>query len=386
MSEEERKIVPRPDNKYCPSCGAIYQEGEKFCSQCGNSLEEKPKPKPKEETDVAKVDIGDKKIKRKKAIIITIIVIIALFLISGGVYAWYYYSQKANINKQFENKINSMWTEIISKNNKFDDDLQTVASEKDMSELSDEALEIDKLAKNKITELDNLETPKSYDNSKTKFKAFLEKYADYMVKLRSNILDKNIANINVNKDFNESQRYADYAKDAKNSFVNASNYLKGSFNDSVFNLNNLKSYVEKWQGNAANQASQKAKEEEEAKKAAEKQAVEQTVTGFMNGLPSAYGATDKWADAQRIADKYWYTPSMGNFRSDYKVYFDGTPGGLTYLGGQIIKSERVSDTKFDVSSEEREKYTTPDHENKFLSYFIVEKFGSSWFINSHGRK
>jgi uncharacterized membrane protein YvbJ len=380
---EEKQIVPRPDNVYCPVCGEIGREGDKYCRKCGASLaNEKSKKETKTPED------SETKKKRRKKKIVTLVVVFIVLLLAGGAFAYTYYSRLNKTNKDYENKVNVAWSEILDKSNKFKDDLKNVNEERDMTSLSDETIDLERLLKNKSSEVDGMDTPKGYENSKNDFKTACQKYSDYLSKLRNDILKKNIANINVNRDFGEVQKYADYTSDALDNFYKSSSFIKDHLSEDIFDLSKLKEFVLKTKGQEQSEAEKKAQEEAEAKKAAEKQAAEKTTTDFMSSLPNAYGATDKWAEAQRIADKYWYTPSINNFRSDYQFYFEGDPG-TTYLGGQVITGERVSDTKFNISTEEREKFTGPggSSENRYLTYFIVEKIGTSgWFITSHGRR
>lgn len=383
---EERKIIPRPDNKYCPSCGAIYQEGEKFCSQCGTDLsKQKSKAKSKNPDDPELL----KKKKRKRKIII-IVIILVLFLLAGAALAWSYYSRQNKTDKEFEAQINSMWSEVVNKSNDFKDNLNNPSSDKDLVQLSDQSKEIENLCKSKISELDSINAPKgkNYDDSKNKLKTALEKYAEYMTQLRQNILDKDIAKIKVSEDFSKVQKYADSVRDAVNDFMKASSFVKSTLSEDVFNLSKLKDFVENWQNEATNKNQQKNQQQQEAQKAADKQAAEKTVTDFINSLPNSYGASDKWAEAQHIADQYWSSGSMNNFRSDYKFYFEGG-AGVTYIGGQVISSESVSDTKYNIQAEERERFNPSGgepSENRFLSYFIVEKSNNRWAITSHGRR
>jgi len=383
---EERKIIVKPEsNRYCPSCGAIVKSEDKFCPQCGANLLEQEKPeeqKLKEEIKSPAVTA-----KKKKKIVALVIILAILLLSGGGVLAYYYYSKGIKVNKDFEDKVNALWSDFVNQNSKFKDDLQTPASENDLNNLSDESLRLEKLAKEKISELDELKTPSNYEDSRNKLKTFLEKYSEYQLKLRTDILDKNITEI---KDFNKAKRYADYASSALLDFMQRSSYIKDTLSNDVFDLNKLQAFVEKVKGEEASEAAQKAKEEAEASEEAAKQAAEQTVTNFMNNLPNAYSVVpaQRWNKAQQIADQYWYTPAIDNFKTDYKFYFIEESGPV-YKGGQVIKSEKINEKKFDVTAEEREKYTTPsgDVEDKHLSYFIVEKIGNfGWFITSHGKK
>ena len=283
-----------------------------------------------------------------------------------------------------------MWSEVVSKSNDFKDNLNNPSSDKDLVQLSDQSKEIENLCKSKISELDSINAPKgkNYDDSKNKLKTALEKYAEYMTQLRQNILDKDIAKIKVSEDFSKVQKYADSVRDAVNDFMKASSFVKSTLSEDVFNLSKLKDFVENWQNEATNKNQQKNQQQQEAQKAADKQAAEKTVTDFINSLPNAYGVPDKWAEAQHIADQYWSSGSMNNFRSDYKFYFDGG-AGVTYIGGQVISSESVSDTKYNIQAEERERFNPPGgepSENRFLSYFIVEKSNNRWAITSHGRR
>jgi len=382
---EERKIIPKPSNKYCPSCGAVYEEGEKFCSQCGSSLTKQKSNKLKTSQDPELI-----RKKRKKRIIITIVVVIVLLLLAGAAVAWSLYNQRNNDNKDFENKMNSIWSEVIVKSNSFNDNLQNPSTDKDLVRLNDQSKELGNLIKNKEAELDSIVPPKTknYGESKDKLKTAFDKYSDYLSQLQDNILSKDIGKIKVSTDFSNVQKYADSAKDVVADFMNVSSYIKDSINNKVFDLTNLKGFVEDWQSEASNQNQQKNQQEEQAKQAANKQAAEKTVSDFINSLPSAYGNPDQWGQAQNIAGQYWASGSMDNFKSDYKFYFQGG-AGVTYTGGQVISSEKISDTKYNISSEERERFTPPGgeaSENRFLSYFIVENVNNRWVITSHGRR
>jgi len=284
-----------------------------------------------------------------------------------------------------------MWSEVIEKSNDFKDTLNDPTKKSDLDRLDKKAEDLEQLLKDKVSELDGVETPHGYQESKDKLKKGLEKYIDYLSNLQKNILDKDISRVKVSTDFDKVQKHADEARDALTDFIETSKYVEETISGDVFDLSQLKNFIKDWQSAAESEAEKesekKSEEEKKAAEAAAKQAAEETCSDFMNGLPNAYGAADSWAEAQRIADQHWLTASMNNFRSDYKFYFEG--GGVTYIGGQVISSDKVNNTKYNVSSEERERYHPHDdepHEYRFLSYFIVEKFSSSWFITSHGRR
>jgi len=387
---EERKIIPHPDNRYCPSCGSIYQKGAKFCPQCGAKISDEEKKEietTEKESDSSQEELK-KKNKKKKALI-SIIILLLILLLGGGAFGGWYYFNNYKQNKDYESKINSLWSGVVDKSEGFKESLQTIDEEKDLTTTGDKSLELERYLKNKIDELDKLETKENYQDLKKEFKIVLERYADYLSKLRSKILDKDLNKINIENDFIEVDKIKEIAKDKITDFENKNKFLKDQLNNDVFNLSVLKNFIIHWQKEKMTEEERITKEKAEKEAEQAQKLAEETVNKFMGALPNAYSATDKWAEAQKIADNYWYTPSMNNFRNDYKYYFLDKAGSPMYIGGQVIKSEKINNTKFEVTAEERTKYAgAPDSsENKYLSYFIVEKIGNAgWFITSHGMK
>lgn len=388
---EEKKIIIRSTNTYCPSCGAIVKVSDKFCSQCGKQLEEKEEGK-KEETraEFKAVDLETKARKKKRKLVALTIILILMGLAIGGwlFYAYYYLPYQAQ--RDYRNKVENVWEVILEKSNTFKERLATVNSENDINELNNDSQDLENLLTEKINEVESWSLNGNFNEARGKFKTALENYKIYHHELQKNILNKNLARVKITTDFAKVQKFANLANDSLQDFYDAHDFIKEHLSEKVFDLSELRNFIKKWQGEKAVEEKSKLEEEKAAQEAAEKRAVEGVVLNFMSNLPNAYSAPSdqQWSRAQAIADKYWYTPSMSNFVGDYQTYFE--EGGFTkYVGGQVIKSEKLSNTKYDVTAEERQKYTTPqgDVEHKYLSYFIVEKIGNyGWFITSHGKR
>lgn len=387
MADEKiNKPVVRPENTYCPRCGAVIEKKDKFCPECGATL--LPEDKNKKDalsTDVKKSDSDEaKKKKRKKQLIIAGVILGFIALIAG---AWAYvsYSREAKAKKEYEDKINPIWSEIVDRSTPVKDEIGKVAKVEDLTVLSDKIEDLQRTLRNKNSDLDPIDAPASYKDSKSNLKDFITKYLSYVSNLKDNILDKNLEKVN-DSAYDDVSKLASDAKNALDKFMSSSSFIKKSIPSEVFDMVKIKSKI-KGLTEASEEAKAKAAAEAAAKAEAEaKAAVEKVASDFMTALPGAYSGGDSWASAQAIAGNYWTAGGMGNdstpgsFRSEYHAYFASE---VAYKGGRVLTSEKLSDTKHKVSVEEREE--TMGGGNTFLGYFIVEKSGSKWFITSHGK-
>ncbi len=336
--------------------------------------------------------------KKQNKIIIAAVAGVLIALIAG-IAVWYFYNQnkEAKAKSAYEQKIKKIWIEVIKDSDGIKKILGNPAKDSDLQKLDDDARILEKSVRRKISELKMIKAPNGYDEPGTKLKKGLDAYAVYLAYLQNDVLYKSIDNIKIPEDIDEAQKYADVARVDFAAFDNAYEFIQERVSDEVFDLSQLRDYIDNWQSKAAEEAEKKAEQaaaaeaaQRAAYEASIKQAAEKTAQDFINGLAGVYQSSpnDLWTGAQRVADQYWTTASINNFTNDYKKYFDNAMGRPTYTGGKIIQSEKVSDSKFNVSAEEGERLDTApgSPETKYLNYFIVERIGSGWFITSHGRK
>jgi ElaB/YqjD/DUF883 family membrane-anchored ribosome-binding protein/predicted nucleic acid-binding Zn ribbon protein len=393
MAEEQnfQKPVLRPDAVYCPRCGAIHKKGEKYCNECGASLlppMTKPAIKEKTEKEEPTLDLNKKKKKRKKKIIWTAVIILILAGAATG--AWFYTQslRQRQRNLKFEKEIKDLWEEITSKSNDTKNVLTNIKSEDDINNLSTKISDLKNLIQTKASKLDEIDTPENYEELKNKLKSALERYSEYLSRLKDDIVDKTTDQVEVPGDFISVQNLADQAKGALGDFVNQAKFIKNKIADGVFDLSILRGFIEDTQSQTEGEKAQKEKQEKEAQEKAAKKAAEDVVYNFMNSLPKAYDDIEhSWDNAQNIAKQYWYSPALPIFKSDYQFYFASE---VFYKGGSVLSSEKLSDTKYNVSCEERSESmdfeTGETYTHTYLTYFLVEKHNDKWLISSHGNK
>lgn len=336
--------------------------------------------------------------KKQNKIIIGVVVGLLIALVAGFT-AWYFYNQskEARAKSAYEEKIKKIWTQVI----KDGDDLKSVLSnpkkDSDLGKIDDDAKILEKSVRKKVSEIKMIKSPKGYDEPGRKLKKALEAYAAYLAYLQNDVLYKNIDNIKIPEDIDEAQKYADIARTDSAAFDDSYDFITTRISDEVFDLTALRDYIDDWQTKAAHEAEKQA-EQAAAQEAAQRAAYEASIKAasikaaqdFMTALVGVYQSSpnDLLGGAQRVADKYWTTAAVNNFNNDYKKYFDNVVGRPSYTGGKVVQSEKVSDTKFNVTAEEGERLDTApgSPETKYLTYFIVERVGSGWFVTSHGRK
>ncbi len=336
--------------------------------------------------------------KKQNKIIIGTVVGLLVALVAG-VAAWYFYSQnkEAKAKSAYEEKIKRIWVQVVKDSDEMKSVLSNPKKDSDLAKLDDDAKILEKSVRKKLSELKMIKAPAGYDEPGTKLKKGLDAFAIYLAYLQDDVLYKSIANIKIPEDIDEAQKYADTARTDLAAFDDAYDFITTRISDEVFDLSAIRDYIDKWQDKAAQEAEKKAEEaaaqeaaQRAAYEAAIKQAAEKTAQDFMNILAGVYQSSpnDLAGGAQRAADKYWTTAAINNFNNDYGKYFTTALGRPTYTGGKVVQSEKVSDTKFNVTVEEGERLDTAlgSPETKYLNYFIIERIGSGWFITSHGRK
>lgn len=374
--ENTNQPVPSPDNIYCPRCGAVQKKGSKFCSECGTSL----LPEDKNKVLASDPKIAQKPKSKKKKILIISAVVLGILLIAGGAIGWSLYSRKTKETSEFQNKAKTIWSDVANANDPLKQEIEDAKQTSDFSKISTKISDVQRVIKSKQIETDQLSVPGGSEKTKADMLSALGNHSDYLKNLDDNILTIKDVNKIEDKTLSNVSDLVSKAKTSCQDFVKNNKFIDKNIPDEVFNFSKISGIVNDSKNKTQSEQEAKNKQNQEAQQAADKQASESTVSNFMTNLPNAYASGDPWNAAWAIADKYWLSADMSVFDQEYHLFFDQGP---SYSGGRVLSSERLSDTKYNVQAEEKEKLVSY---NNFLSYFIVEKVGSGWFITGHGKK
>lgn len=356
--KEPQDVELYSDMIYCPSCGAIQNKKENFCSNCGDPLHGK-KGDEKESKEIAKT--GDDKLPeetpkkvpfyKNKIFWMSAGLILMLVVVIGGIF---YLRLKEN--QKFETGVKGVWQEVVDRTNGLNSMISSMDSMEDFETVALEVKNVNDLISEKENVIDKLETPSDYADGKKDLLDAFSLYSDYLEEIKS--AADNPSGF-TNQDIEDAERISE---DARNAFIRAYaklDFIENKIEDSSYAIiSSFQSVREQYENELEAEERAKAEADREVQQQAENKAkAEATVTSFMNAYIAGNEAELKKYMTLAFQKEFNYA----DLSSDARLY--SYPESF-----RVTTTEKESDTQFDIYGIELQ---------------VNRDSGSKWTINRH---